>query len=627
MGSGNNPYLDGIDFSQIIENSHDAVSISIGGEIVYVNAAFSEISGYSVEETIGKNNDDFNPEEYREKIREISAKRQKGETVPDVYRSKLLRKDGKIIDVEYNVKLIKINGKNASLAYVSNLTERLYYERRLETALIHSKRLEEAKSVDEIFQVSLDIIVNQFGYDHVAIALVDGDSLAFNYGNGLGNVWQPFKIPLDGKGITVQAVKTKQSQLVHDTRNNHDFFSGIISTDSPFLSELDVPILLHNEVYAILNIESVITNKFSEEDRKIIELFAANIGGSIERLNLREEYINNSHLLNALTNNLPIITRHINQEGIITEHKGKLLDMIGMKQGQAVGLNFFEVYPAYNDEIRRALDGEMVMFEHRFVRNGKKLAWLNYLIPANTVHGVISFAMDITELRNAQDELLKNERLSAIGRISSIVGHELRNPLGVINNSRYYLGLKLKDADPKILRHLDLIQREVDRSNVIISDLLDFARGPKPPNISKSDFNSIITSAVQRVVVPSRIELVFEAGEIPVTLLDSDMILRVFINLISNAVDAIEDKGVITIKSRIEGDQIVASVQDTGAGITSDSMVSLFQPLFTTKTKGVGLGLYNSKSLIEAHQGTINVESEPNAGSVFTISLPLKEAL
>ncbi len=614
-----------IDFSQISKYSRDAVTISIKGEIIYANEAFSEISGYSVEETIGKNNDQFNTGESREKVREISERRQSGEPAPDVYRSKLVRKDGTIIDVEYHVKLITVNGKNASLVYVRNITEQLHYEKRLETALIHSKRLEEANSVNEIYSISLDIIVNEFGFDHVAIAVVEGDSLAFNYGNRLGVTWEPFKIPLNGKGVTVQTVKAKQSQIIYDTRKSDVFISGIVDTHSQFLSELDVPVLIENEVYAVINVESVMANKFSEEDRKIIELFAVNIGGAIERLNLREGYINNSNLLNGLINNLPILTRRLSPEGIITEHKGKLLDLLGLKQGQFVGRNLLDIYPEFSDEIQRALNGEIVMFERRFIRNGEKMAWMNYLIPANTVHGVISFAMDISELRHAEEELLKNERLSAIGRISSIVGHELRNPLGVINNSRYYLSLKLKDADPKILRHLDLIQNEVDRSNVIISDLLDFARGPKQPNLSKSDFNSIIESAIQRVSVPKRIELMFETEDIPVTMLDSDMILRVFINLLSNAVDAIEGEGAVTIKAKVDDNQIVASITDTGKGITSDDMLSIFQPLFTTKTKGVGLGLFNSKSLVEIHNGSIIVESEPNVGTVFTIRLPLKE--
>ncbi len=224
------------------------------------------------------------------------------------------------------------------------------------------------------------------------------------------------------------------------------------------------------------------------------------------------------------------------------------------------------------------------------------------------------------------EELMKAERFAAIGRIASIIGHELRNPLAVIKNSVFFLTMKLeKDADESIARNMQLIDREVNRSNAIISDLLDFARGPRQPHLQTVFMNDLAQDAVLRIEIPEGVEVKTSLGAVQSTKADPDMILRAFLNLISNAVDAMPKGGALTVETKaIDGD-IEISIRDTGEGIPEENMEKLFTPLFSTKAKGVGLGLYITKSLVEAHNGTIGVESVEGEGTTCTITLPISE--
>ncbi|MEA3459273.1 MAG: response regulator [Chloroflexota bacterium] len=227
------------------------------------------------------------------------------------------------------------------------------------------------------------------------------------------------------------------------------------------------------------------------------------------------------------------------------------------------------------------------------------------------------------ELRDAQEQLIRAERLAAIGQLGASVGHELRNPLGVINNSVYYLNMKLRDADERVKKHLKIMEREIARSSKIINNLLSFARG-KEPTLQKTQINTIVQDALSHTTVPEDVKVITELGEgLPPVMASPDQIQQVFINLISNAAQAMPDEGGLEISTRAEDECIVAEFKDNGCGIPEENLEKLFQPLFTTKAKGIGLGLAVSRRIIEAHEGTIEVESEVGEGSTFTVTLPL----
>jgi len=227
------------------------------------------------------------------------------------------------------------------------------------------------------------------------------------------------------------------------------------------------------------------------------------------------------------------------------------------------------------------------------------------------------------ELEEAQEELVKKEKLAILGQLAGGVGHELRNPLGVMKNSIYYLKLRLlQDADEKMKRHLSIIEREIGLANKITTDLLDFSRTKEPSRVS-TDLNQLVQEVLAEYPVEPHIELRTELDpQLPLVVVDKDQIRQVFMNLIVNAVQAMPQGGQLTVKTSTEGGFALVSFTDTGCGIPEEHLEKVFQPLFTTKAKGLGLGLAVSKSLLEANKGEIAVESQAGHGTTFVVKLP-----
>jgi len=227
------------------------------------------------------------------------------------------------------------------------------------------------------------------------------------------------------------------------------------------------------------------------------------------------------------------------------------------------------------------------------------------------------------ELKAMKEQLVRNERLSAIGMLTSSIAHELRNPLGVINNSAYYLKMKLKSTDEKVKEHLNILQKMVEESNNIISELLDFAR-IKSFSFEEANINNITTDALDNVELTENIILEKNLdAELPIIKVDPNRIQRAFQNIILNAVQAMPEGGKLEIKTLARKTMVEIIFRDTGVGISEENLQKIFEPLFTTKSKGFGLGLAIVKEAIDKHKGAIEVESEVDVGTTFIVKLPL----
>jgi len=201
------------------------------------------------------------------------------------------------------------------------------------------------------------------------------------------------------------------------------------------------------------------------------------------------------------------------------------------------------------------------------------------------------------------------------------MAHEIRNPLGVIRNSTYFLNMKLKDnKDKKVKEQLDIITYEISNADKIITDILDFARLQKP-TLEEENINDIIKEALSKSDIPETMDIkMCLGGKLPKVAVDAKQIKQVFLNLISNAVQATIE-GELKIKSREKDGFIIIDFKDTGGGITKENTDKIFDALFSTKIKGIGLGLVACKNIIEGHKGKIEVESKEGKGATFTIKL------
>jgi signal transduction histidine kinase len=240
------------------------------------------------------------------------------------------------------------------------------------------------------------------------------------------------------------------------------------------------------------------------------------------------------------------------------------------------------------------------------------------------------------QLIDAQEELVRKEKLATLGQLSGSVGHELRNPMGVISNAVYFLQTVMPDADKTVREYLDIIKSEVNNSQRIITDLLDFTR-TKTPRTKPVTVNEVISRSLEKCVLPESVAVnCFIEEGLPLIKVDPFQTGQVFQNLIMNAVQAMPEGGNLRIDARLSPphpsldkggqglveDFIEISVTDTGKGISPDNLTKIFQPLFTTKAKGIGLGLTVCKRLTEANGGRIEVESN-SGGTTFTVMLPV----
>ncbi len=232
------------------------------------------------------------------------------------------------------------------------------------------------------------------------------------------------------------------------------------------------------------------------------------------------------------------------------------------------------------------------------------------------------------QLERAQQRLIQGERLAALGELSAVVAHEVRNPLGVIFNSLGSLRRLLRPTgDAKLL--LDIVGEEADRLNRIVGDLLDFAR-PSTPDLRPEPLDRVVDEAVLAALAqrPVGIELAREVDpSVPPVPMDARLVRQAVLNLAVNAVQAMPRGGRITVRTRRDGAAAVLEIEDTGAGIAEEVKARIFEPFFTTKASGTGLGLAVVKRIVDGHGGRIAVRSQPGAGTVFALSFPLSAAV
>ena len=220
---------------------------------------------------------------------------------------------------------------------------------------------------------------------------------------------------------------------------------------------------------------------------------------------------------------------------------------------------------------------------------------------------------------------MDEEQRALIRRIASVVGHELRNPLAVINNSAYFVRTKLAGApapDPKIEKHLGIIASEIARADRIIGDMLSFSR-PLELHPAAADLTAIAETALQDCAVPDGIKTTLKKPKAGIMVrADARVIGDALRRIIYNALAAMGGQGTLTVLAGAAGGSGFVEVRDSGSGLAPEALAALFQPFFTTKPRGLGLGLAIAQKAAAAHQGRLSAKNLPGGGASLTLSLP-----
>jgi PAS domain S-box-containing protein len=323
----------------------------------------------------------------------------------------------------------------------------------------------------------------------------------------------------------------------------------------------------------------------------------------------------------------------------VTYMSNRVVEMLGFEPRQFVGHPEFWDGRVHPDDLRRypmevpeLWKKGLCTFEYRFLHKDGSYRWIREEAKvirdaAGNPAEVMGYWTDVTERKRMEAELAKSQRFAAIGETAAMVGHDLRNPLQGIAGAVYYLATKERPKPSREGRKmLQLIEEGIGRSDKIISDLLEYSRELRL-ELSETSVKSITEEVAREVKIPRRIRVVNSTKNQPSMKLDVDKMRRVFLNLTLNAVDAMPKGGTLTIASTRSGDNVHITFKDTGEGMTTETLAKLWSPLYTTKAKGMGFGLAVAKRLVEAHGGSISVETKVGKGSTFTVTLPIKREL
>jgi signal transduction histidine kinase len=235
------------------------------------------------------------------------------------------------------------------------------------------------------------------------------------------------------------------------------------------------------------------------------------------------------------------------------------------------------------------------------------------------------------QLMETQIQLVRTEKFGALGELSAGVAHDLRNPLGAIRNGIYFLKSRTSksndlSAEPKVAEYLKVMDERITQCDKIIEDLISFTR-ISTPVYSSVNLSEVLESTLAGIQTPCGISVIRDYGAERVDVqADPLQLLRVFTNLIANANDAMVEGGELTVAVRSVGPSAEVSITDTGSGISPEGLEKIFEPLYTTKIQGTGLGLAVCQQVIAKHTGSLDVHSKVGVGTTFTVRLPLSSA-
>ncbi len=616
-------------YRQLIEVAQEGIwAINNDMNTVFVNPRMAQMMGYSEKDMVGKSLFDFIDPDMVEKIRGIL----KGFNRLDMkgtYEYAFPKKDGSHIDTTVSLSVIADEQKQkiGILAVVSDISER----KRAERALRESEERFRAISTSAIDAIVLCDSADKVLYWNPAAEKIFG----YDSNHALGKKLIDLVIP---KEFHQKHTKFLRVFCNSKTSRRHFDLRAKKKDGSTFPIDLSVVSVRLNDKNCFLSVVRDITEWKAMEEA------------------LRQE----RDMLESVAESTDMVLSIIGRDYRIIWANERAIKITGC--GNLENKYCYETFGAgapgvcEGCGIKRIFEnGEAVVRRdyHRRTKDNRD-AWVELVSTpikdkdGNVIAGA-EIAVDITErkqlqnkladysqrleeivqkrtneLNKTQAELVKSERLAAIGELAGMIGHDLRNPLTGIKNSAYFMKKKGQELRPEQTKEmLEIIEKCVNYSNKIISDLLDYSREIALSEEEESP-KKLLEESLSMLSVPENITIKNRLKDTPTVRVDRDKIKRVFINLINNAIDAMPEGGKITVDWRELKGSLEISFTDTGPGINEDVLPKLFAPLFTTKAQGMGFGLAICKRIVEAHRGSITVKTAKGKGTTFTLTFPVE---
>ncbi len=623
-------------YRSITEKSVFGIYVIQDAKMAYVNPSFARTFGYLPEEIIDKltPRDLIHPDDIQAVMRRLEERLDgKIETGNVVYKA--VKKDGSVIHIEVYGTTIVYQGKPAVIGTLVDVTQR----KKAETLLKESESRFRgfADSLPEIiFDTDITgklVYANERAFEITGYSKDDFDKglCAFDF------IFQEDR---------QRARKDFRRAFENDPSGKNEY--ALVRKDGSTFPVMIVakPIVVENATIGLRGIiidiserrkaenalkeneersRAIVANApigiaTSDSDKHFLsanEAFCRIIGYTEEELqkltfkdithssDLKESILKLQELENGSASSFAFEKRYVRKDGIVIY--GKIMVSAVRDQNGKPSLFIAELEDVTErkkaEERRKVLERKVTDYSNN----------LKYLVDLRTA-----------QLKDANERLVKSERLAAIGELAGMVGHDLRNPLTSIKNAAYFLKKKGSTvSEAQVKEMLEIIDKSVVYSDKIINDLLEYSREIHLEPI-RCKARTLLDEALQMVQIPRRIKIENQVYEETWIWVNVDKMLRVFVNLIKNAVDAMPEKGTLEIRCCQTRDCVEIAFADTGTGISEDTLPKLFLPLFTTKAQGMGFGLAICKRIVEAHGGTITVETTENMGTTFIVTLPLK---
>jgi PAS domain S-box-containing protein len=427
--------------------------------------------------------------------------------------------------------------------------------------------------------------------------------------------------------------KVKKSEKVIGAYEATDHFENL-GGRSRYMYFLAAPIY-DEKGEIIAAIETLQDISREEELTRSLREYAETLQNELtENIELRREVEALYNYLQSIIKSLPDKIYELDENGIVN-YMSRGLKKGGNKTVPGLKGTFFLdfVAPEDKDLVRarweEAKKGNYRPYEiEAMAKDGKRVNLLVTTSPLLGTNRYLVVQRDITEFKNLENKLYESQKLAALGQLSAGIAHEVRNPLSSIKMSLQILEKRINPAGND-LKRFKIAQKEVEHLEELVNNVLIFAK-PVEPKRAPADLVKVLEQALdmtEKGIADKHIDVQTRYEEIPLAMADAAMLVDVFLNIIRNAVEAVEEKGRILVSlSYLDASReaVVIKIQDNGCGIEGGDMPHLFNPFFTRKKYGTGLGLSQVKKIIDLHQGMIDIVSEKDKGTTVRITLPLE---
>ena len=523
---------------------------------------------------------------------------------------------------------------------LSNISEQK--SERLLNALIEiGQELASTTDLEELLDSVLRVSREVFRFENAIIRLLDEDGLhlvavaAYGYTE---EAMGPIQI---GQGVMGRTAEVQKPILIEDVSKLPDYVPGIPGARC----ELAVPLISKKKLVGVLNVESPRLGAFSAADIEPLMILGRQAAIAIDNAKLYDRLIKMTdgyrHLNefnNRILKSVSLGVYTVDSEIVITSWNNRMVEMSCVSAEMAIGSRLQELFPNLSNEgvierinqvlqsgtkaklrlLHRQLDGT-----NRFQKRR-----LTPLKDGDETTGVVIIVEDITEFKRLLDQTIQSEKLAEVGRLTAGIAHEINNPLAMVAYATELLKRE-KPLSNFQEEMLEKIEMEVERLKSLTGGLLSFSsnRETQCRLVNLNDLIDEVLKLLRFELQRKSIQLDIEFSDIPVITADPNKLKQVIINLVMNAVHAMQGQGRIVLRTALNmNGTLELQVEDNGPGIAPELREQIFAPFFTTKPEGegTGLGLYICQNIINGHGGSITLDSQPEVGTIFRVNLPVE---